>query len=108
MSGALGGSTEKNQFFQICGDRCCDHKDQPDAPLPADPCGNVSCFCSPFVMHDTGSVGDVLILLMAAPYLPSTCCISDDSLHSAFQVLLAHQAFPGDITERASVLPLLI
>lgn len=107
LLGAPAGTDKKGQVFQSA-DPCCDHRDQSSAPVPVDPCENVSCFCSPFVMHDTSSDIAVSILLTATPYLPLSACVSDLCPVPMVRAVPEHHAFPGDATECPPALPLLI
>lgn len=89
-------------------DDCCDHRDQPVAPAPVDPCKNVTCFCSPYVMYETGGNVATLAFLTAATPCPSDTCGMDSFSIPFLRALTEPHAFPGDTTGFGSALPLLI
>ncbi|GJQ27791.1 MAG: hypothetical protein HBSAPP02_28230 [Phycisphaerae bacterium] len=89
-------------------DECCDRGDQPATPAPLDPCKNVTCFCSPFVMHETGgNVAALAFLTAATPFQTDTCGIDPFSILFPHALMEPH-AFPGDSAEFGAALPLLI
>lgn len=89
-------------------DDCCDHRDHPAAPAPIDPCKNVTCFCSPFVMHEVGVNVAALVFLTAATPLPTDTGGIDSSSILFLHALMEPHAFPGDSGEFGAALPLLI
>lgn len=90
-------------------DSCCDSPGEERKPsAPEDLCKSITCFCSPFVMHETSSNLTVLLALTTLP-APATCEHHARFCCSAMQ----NGSWEGHISpactaEHSAALPLLI
>lgn len=90
-------------------DSCCDAPmDGHEPTAPHEPCKNTTCFCSPFVMHQTSSGLAALLALTAGPDL-ATCEEHADSWLSPMQTGFWEKRLdPASFADHSVALPLLI
>lgn len=90
-------------------DSCCDGpRDGQQPSAPAEPCKNTTCFCSPFVMHETSNNLTVLLALTAGPDM-AICGDHAVSCLSPMQTGFWEQPLaPAGFADHSAALPLLI
>jgi len=82
--------------------------DQPPPSTPADPCKELSCFCSPYVMIERDSGADTVLTISE---LPMNACPSIIILVPCAGIdigLVGRHALPAITAENSAALPLLI
>lgn len=87
-------------------DRC--PKDQPLPSPPADPCKELSCFCSPYVMIERDSGADTVLTISELPINPYTSTILLAPCDGIDIGLMGRHALPAITSENSAALPLLI
>ena len=98
---------DSDQSSNAPNDPCCPGGDRGPS-TPDEPCNNTTCFCSPFVMHETSNNP---VLLLALPDCPALVLQDDLSRLFCFLPIRAsweRPIFPPGMTQTAAALPLLI